>query len=151
MIFDSIENINNYISLNQNFEKAFNFIKTNNLEEFSDGRHEIDGDNIFILIQSYTSREEKENTWESHKKYIDIQYILKGKEIMGFNPVKQLTINGDYLEKEDVAFYEPVDNWTKLQVEEGQFAIFFPEDGHKPCCINVKPELIKKAVIKIYI
>ena len=151
MIFDSIENKNHYISLNKNFEKAFKFIENNNLEEVSNGRYEIDGDNVFVLIQSYTSRQEKENKWESHRKYIDIQYILRGTEIIGFKPVRQLIKNEDYFKEEDIAFYKPVYNWTKLEVEKGQFVIFFPTDGHKPCCINEKAELVKKAVIKICI
>ena len=72
MILDNIENIDTYASLNGSFEKAIQFIKENNLEEFLDVKYEIDGDNVFVLIQRYISRDEKENRWESHKKYIDI-------------------------------------------------------------------------------
>lgn len=149
MILDVIENINKYTLLNENFIKAFKFLKENNIEELPKGKYEIDGDNVFILIQEYTSRDEKENKWESHKKYIDIQYVLKGSEVMGYKNVLELTLTEDTFEEKDISFYDEVENWTKLKVQVGNFAIFFPEDGHKPCCISTEPESIVKAVIKV--
>lgn len=149
MVLDVIENISKYASINKNFIKAFRFIEENNLEEFSEGKYEVDGDNVFISIQTYITRDEVENKWEAHKKYIDIQYILKGTEVMGYKNLLDLNLTEDLLEEKDVAFYEEVENWVKLNLKAGDFAIFFPEDGHKPCCLSKEPELILKAVIKV--
>ncbi|MFT5871582.1 MAG: biofilm protein TabA [Clostridium sp.] len=149
MILDVIENINKYTLLNEGFKKAFKFLEENNVEELPKGKYEIDGDNVFILIQEYTSRDEKENKWESHKKYIDIQYVLKGSEVMGYKNILELNLVEDIFEEKDVSFYDEVENWTKLKVQAGEFAIFFPGDGHKPCCESTEPESIVKAVIKV--
>jgi biofilm protein TabA len=149
MILDVIENINKYACLIDNFHKVFKFIEDNNLQEFPEGKYEIDGDNIFVLIQDYTSRNEKENKWEAHKRYIDIQYILKGTEVIGYKNARSLNLTEDFFEEKDIAFYNEVEDWTKLKLEAGEFAIFFPREGHKPCCKSREIESIKKAVIKI--
>lgn len=151
MILDIIENINKYSFLSDKFKKAIKFLEDNKVEEFPEGKYEIDGDNVFILIQEYTSRNEKENKWESHKKHIDIQYVLKGAETIGYKSVLELNLAEDLFKEKDIAFYEEVENWTKLMLKAGDFAIFFPEDAHKPCCKSNESESIKKAVIKLKI
>ena len=149
MILDRIDNIGMYACLNKNLKKAAEFIKENNLEEFPVGRYEIDGDNVFLLIQEYTSKNENDARWESHKKYIDIQYVLQGEEIMGYKNISELTLAEDLYEQKDAAYYQNIEIWTKLIVKAGEFAIFFPGDGHKPCCAIGRPQPIMKAVIKV--
>lgn len=149
MILDKIENSEQYFCLNSNLEKAFKFLTDNNLKELADGRYEIDSDNVFALVQSYTTKDCKENKWESHEKYIDIQYIASGEETIVWTPVKELTISESFLEERDVVFYNETDHSSKLNLKEGYFGIFLPEDGHKPCCISNKPMEIKKVVVKV--
>lgn len=149
MILDKIENSEQYFCLNSNLEKAFKFLTDSNLKELADGRYEIDSDNVFALVQSYTTKDCKENKWESHEKYIDIQYIASGEETIVWTPVKELTISENFLEERDVIFYNETDHCSKLNLKEGYFGVFFPEDGHKPCCISNKPMEIKKVVVKV--
>lgn len=149
MILDRLENKNYYININNKFEKAFEFLTNNNLEKLADGRYEIDLDNIYALVQSYTTKANNETKWETHRKYIDIQYIVKGEECIGWIPVDQLNVSEQYSDEKDIAFYYEVPKWSELGMKLGYFGIFFPEDGHKPCCISNMPMDIKKVVVKI--
>ncbi|KZL89906.1 YhcH/YjgK/YiaL family protein [Clostridium magnum] len=149
MILDKIENSKQYFCLNSNLEKAFKFLVDNNFKELADGRYEIDSDNVYALVQSYTTKDCKDNKWESHEKYIDIQYIASGEETIVWTPVKELTISENLLEERDVIFYNETNYFSDLNLKEGYFGIFFPEDGHKPCFISNKPAEIKKVVLKV--
>jgi biofilm protein TabA len=149
MILDKIENSEQYLCLNSNLEKAFKFLMDNNFKELADGRYEIDSDNVYALVQSYPTKDCKENKWESHQKYIDIQYIASGEETIVWTPIKELIINENFLEERDVIFYNEIDHSSELNLKEGYFGIFFPKDAHKPCCISNKPMEIKKVVVKV--
>ena len=72
MICENISSTKNYSSINKNFEKAFKFLKNNDLKELALGKYEIDGDNVFASVQEYITKTEEEMNWESHEKYIDI-------------------------------------------------------------------------------
>jgi biofilm protein TabA len=149
VIIDNIENKDYYLSVSDNIGKALKYISENKLEEFEVGRYEIDSDNVFILIQAYTTKPEVECKWEAHKKYIDIQYIIEGSECIGWKPIKNLKVKQAYLNEKDVEIYNEVNKWVKLDMNTGDFAVFFPEDGHKPGCVNDIPMKLKKAVVKI--
>jgi len=149
MILDKLENQNLYVNVNSKLKKAFEFLSKNNLDQLIDGRYEIDSDNVYALVQSYTTNKEDNNKWESHQKYIDIQYIVKGNETIIWAPIDQLTIVEEYSEERDVTFYKESIYSSKLNLKDNCFCIFFPEDGHKPCCIFDEPMKIKKIVVKI--
>lgn len=149
MILDTLKNAEKYYKLDDNFRKAFEFLKANKLEELEAGRYEIDKDNVFAMVQAYTTSNESEIKWEAHRKYIDIQYVFEGTEVMGWYPAEKLTVKAEYSDEKDIAFYNEVDLWTKCILRAGEFAIFFPEDGHKPSCSVEKPLPVKKVVVKI--
>ena len=149
MILDKLENQGLYVNTNNNLKKAFDFLLNNNVEELADGKYEIDSNNVFALVQSYTTKQEDDNKWESHQKYIDIQYVFKGNETIMWTPVVELNVEEDYSEERDVTFYENSSHSTKLNLTDNYFCILFPEDGHKPGCIFDEPTKIKKVVLKI--
>lgn len=104
MILDILENGKNYVSLNDRFAEAFAFLAEKNFEELPDGRYEIDGENLFAVVMSYTTRPVTEVEWEAHQKYLDIQYLARGKEIIGWALLNQLTLSKPYSEEKDIAF-----------------------------------------------
>src|SRR5471030_3238780 len=106
MILDKLENQNLYINQNNKFKKAFKFLVDNNLEEFVDGKYEIDSDNVYALVQSYATKNIEDTKMESHEKYIDIQYIVKGEETIIWSPINELIIEEEYSEEKDVTFYK---------------------------------------------
>ena len=147
MIFDSIENSSIYYKLGEKFQKAFEFLKTNDLENLPLEKIEIDGDDIFAIPQKYTTKEDSEGKWEAHRKYIDIQYIINGSENIGFVLEDYLDELEPYDEEKDVAFYTGEGDYVLVNEEE--FVILFPDDAHKPGLKVGEKEEVRKIVIKI--
>lgn len=149
MIFENIKNKKDYTSVNTKFKAAFDFLTKTDLNLIQVGRYEIDGKNIYALVQEYMTESADKRRFEAHEKYIDIQYIIHGKEIIGYFPVEALTLQEDKLQERDAAFYKNVSGYTELTLSVGDYGIFFPEDAHKPCCEVLKPSHVKKIVIKV--
>jgi len=111
------------------------------------GKYPIDGDNVFATVTEDPSKDFEKTSWESHRKYIDLQYIITGDEKMGVWPVRKAIVIKEYDEKKDVANYSAE---GKFYVgTPGTFFIFFPTDAHRP---NITPggnKSVKKIVIKV--
>lgn len=149
MIIDKIENSSLYQNLGERIQKSFNYIKQTDLKNLNSGRYDLDGYNIFALISEYHTKPESEGKLEAHKKYIDIQYVIEGEELMGYTPIGNQEILEPYKAENDIVFLKG--NKVFIKVTEGMFAIFFPEDVHMPG-INVnKKSSAKKLVIKVRI
>ncbi len=149
MIADIIENAQNYYNLGKNFEKGFEFLKTTDLKNLENGRYEIDGDNIFVSIQDYQTKQENEGKFEAHKKYADIQFIIKGEEKIGYTNIKNCTPTTFYDDTNDIIFLDGTGDFIKAK--ENTFLVFFPQDAHMPCISVNNPEYVKKAVVKVRI
>ena len=149
MIADIIENAQNYYNLGKNFEKGFEFLKTTDLKNLENGRYEIDGDNIFVSIQDYQTKQENEGKFEAHQKYADIQFIIKGEEKIGYTNIKNCTPTTFYDDTNDIIFLDGTGDFIKAK--ENTFLVFFPQDAHMPCISVNNPEYVKKAVVKVRI
>lgn len=149
MIFDSIENAEMYYGLNSRIKTAFEFIKKTNFETLNEERVEIDGDNIFAMIQKYKTRNSEDAKWEAHRKYIDIQFMVTGAENMGFVLQDYLEIIEEYNPEKDVEFLEGLGDY--VQVNENEFVIFFPDDAHMPGLKIKENEMVHKVVVKVKI
>ena len=146
MIIDTLDNADKYINLHPRFAKAFEFIRSQNLNSIEPGKFEIDGKDIhasFSLKDGVTREAAKA---EAHNNYIDIQVCPTGKEELGWKPrSKSVTPKEAYNAEKDVTFFgDQMD--TYFELSEGQFAIFYPEDVHAPM-IGQGP--IKKLVVKV--
>ncbi|AAK78812.1 YhcH/YjgK/YiaL family protein [Clostridium acetobutylicum] len=151
MIVDKLENASLYVNMNKEMERAFEFLKNTDIQKLSDGKYEIDSDNVYASVQSYETKDKSEKKFESHEKYIDIQYIVKGKEFIEWSPIQNLSVEEAYSDEKDVIFYKDGKLSSKINLEDNYFCIFFPNDGHKPGCTFDKPMNIKKVVLKIKI
>lgn len=149
MICGNIKNSKNYSCINKNFEKAFEFLKSNDFTKVEVGKYEIQGEEIFALVQEYITENKEEKKWESHEKYIDIQLIVEGHEIMGYVPVEGLEIKEDLRPESDMIFYKKTIEGSNIKFTSGDYAIFFPEDGHKPGCAFGECSKVKKVVVKV--
>jgi YhcH/YjgK/YiaL family protein len=150
MIIDTIKNASKYFNVHPLFEKAFEYINSQDLPNLPDGKSGIDGDNLKAIVSNKTgmSKEESIAKFECHDKYIDIQVCIKGRETMGWKPREHCTQQkGDYNPEKDVVFYSDAPDMY-FELNDGQFAIFFPGDVHAPM-IGDGP--IKKLVIKVKI
>ena len=109
---------------------------------------ELDSDN-FGLEQVYISKNREECFFESHKKYIDVQFILEGEEIIEVADKDNLNVNMSYSEEMDLIKYEMTDNSSVLRLKKGDVAIFYPKDAHMPCVKINSPVKVVKTVVKV--
>ncbi|PKQ68429.1 YhcH/YjgK/YiaL family protein [Labilibaculum manganireducens] len=148
MIIDKIENSQLYAGVSERIAKAFAYINSTDLLNTEVGKYEIDGENVFALVQEYNTKNLEDCKLESHFEHIDIQYVISGTENMGVSILsKQIphTVNNE----KDVAFYK--NDSTLFELTEGMFAVFFPDDLHCPCIKNGENSKVKKLVVKIRI
>lgn len=133
---------------NSPFYPALRFLSEVPVEEIDVGRYDIDGDKIFALVSSYPSKSPAECKFESHKDYIDIQCLLKGKERIGIAPSSELEVSEPYDKSRDLIFYKTPQNFEWEPMTPGKFVMFYPKDGHMPNCNYGEPEDVLKVVIK---
>lgn len=149
MIFGHISNENPFV-LPTAIQRALNFLRTTDFSQQKVGEVEIDGRNIYAQIIDMTTRPKKDNRPEVHRRYIDIQFLAKGEEIIcvaaerGNNKISE-----SLLAERDIIFYHDVNDESELTMTEGSYAIFFPQDVHRPGCIKNKATSIRKVVVKV--
>ncbi len=128
-------------------KQAWEYLRTNDMRAIALGRHDIDGDRLFALVQEYTTRQAGECIWEAHRRYIDVQHVVFGEERMGYANLAHAREREPYDSARDVAFYEPGTDFITLRA--GMVAIFGPEDVHSPCGAAGAPRLVRKVVVKV--
>jgi len=149
MILDNIENYKKYEELNRNFEKAFKFLKREDLGSLAVGKYEIDGEEVFALVQEYETKDLENAKYEAHKKYIDIQYMLDGNEYMGYSSIDKLKITSPYSEENDFMLLSGEANLIMLNSKD--FSVFFPEDAHMPGIAIKDKNKVRKVVVKVIV
>ena len=147
MIIDKLSNSHLYSSLGERINIALAYLKQTDFSKTESGRYDIDGDSIFALVNEYTTKDESDGKLEAHKKYIDVQFVAKGCELMGYAPINNQKVINEYNEQNDITFFEGERSFTKVYEE--MFAIFFPTDLHMPGIKVQKSEYVKKVVIKV--
>jgi YhcH/YjgK/YiaL family protein len=149
MIVDKIENAHFYTTLNDLLAKAFEILKDKTLIQKNDGRYEVDGDKLYYIVQRYTTKPVEECKLEAHKKYIDVQFVVSGQEIIYHTPLNGLKIETPYDASKDVAFYKVPAGITAVNLAPGMFCILFPQDAHIPGCQIDGPSDVHKVVVKV--
>lgn len=101
------------------------------------------------VLDLHTARLE-ENFPEAHRLHIDVQYLVAGEEVIGVatQPL-DLPVHQPYDSERDIIFYQHAPEETLVRMLPGTFAVFFPQDIHRPNCAVGTPGPIRKVVIKI--
>jgi YhcH/YjgK/YiaL family protein len=147
MIVDRLEHEPEIPHLAARLRQGLEWLRTTDVGALPAGRHDIDGDRLYALVQQYTTRSPDECRWEAHRMYADIQYVVSGVERIGHAPLADAHEREPYDGARDVAFFEPGDEFVVLHP--GMFAIFLPEDVHAPCGAADKPAAVRKIVLKV--
>jgi YhcH/YjgK/YiaL family protein len=134
----------------ERWEKAFNYLKTNNLEKISIGRHELDGADLFVNVDEYTTKNEEDTRFEAHREYIDIQYLVYGEEKIGIAALSNTTEIIPYDSLKDITFLHSEQNNYHVASPD-RFFVFFPNDAHRPCVKTDENSKVRKVVVKIKI
>lgn len=145
MIFDRIENFENYRGLGKVYT-ALKFLAETDFTKIPLGKYELDGDNIYYMVQKYNTDPDK-TVSEAHKKYIDIQYIVKGEEVIAVAPIQAEKKLTEAKEEKDVWFYEC--NTKPVVINQGEFMVLYPSDLHLPGKAKNEPAEVLKVVVKI--
>ena len=148
MVIDTLENAGYYSSLNEGIQKAFHYLNTTDLNAIAPGKYAIDGDVLFAIVQEYNTLATTNEEMEAHKKYIDVQYMIKGEELVGHGVFIGQPRSKEYNAKEDfMLFPDQPSFFTKMAA--GTFMIFFPTDMHMPCIKVNEAITVKKVVVKV--
>lgn len=138
-----------YFNHKERWDKAFTFLKENDLKSIELKKYELDGTNLFASPSEYMSKDEENARYEAHKKYIDIQYVVSGKELIGISPLSdQKEVLVPYSEEKDIMFVT-VNNIKNYLAVPDRFFIFFPEDIHRPGLKDGESSQVRKMVIKV--
>jgi YhcH/YjgK/YiaL family protein len=115
----------------------------------ADGRHEIDGDDVFALVSTYHTGPSTEKRFETHRVYADLQYVAAGTERILHTPAEGLAVEAPYDEAKDIAFYAEPKASSSLLLRAGDLAVFHPADAHKPGCMAGGRDEVRKVVVKV--
>ena len=149
MIKDKLANSELYFSLSENIKQGLIWLKENDLEILEDRRYEIEGTDNYVSIQTYQTKNDAK--YESHKKYIDIQYIIEGSEKIGVTNLSNCISCIKYDSEKDLEFFDINCKEEFLTLNKGEFLILYPHDAHKPSISIDKITTVKKAVVKVAI
>jgi YhcH/YjgK/YiaL family protein len=146
MITDSLKNASCYSKITPRIATAFRFLQKKNLTKLPVGRHKIDGTNIYAMVIDYKTKPKEKGVWEAHRRYIDVQYVAKGKELIGYANVKGLKA-GPYHSKDDYLLLKG--KGIFIPATAGTFVILMPQDAHMPGTAVGRPTKVRKVVVKV--
>lgn len=146
MICDRLANAAWYRGLPRSLVQALDFLRESDVLSLSLGRHDLDGDRLFALVQEYSTRPVADCRWEAHRRYVDVQFVARGVERIDVANVADMRVVEAYDATKDVAFFAGEGDAITLRA--GTFAIFAPQDVHRPCVAVATPEPVRKIVIK---
>ena len=147
MILDTLENAAKYTDFKAGLSEGFGFLDQPAVAELQPGRYEISDDLVFAIVEKNQGRKVSEGKLESHRKYIDIQYVISGEETMGWSPLADCVSDGGYDAERDLEFFEG-EPQALVRVPAGSFAVFLPTDAHLP---GIGEGGIHKVVVKVAI
>ena len=148
MILGTVRYPSRYGGLGVGVRKGLEYLAAQGeLASLAIGRHEIDGENLFVDVMEAATTHHSKKPFEAHRSYLDIHITLRGEEWYGYAPVEDLREVEPYSAERDVCLF--TGEGVYFQVPKGQFVLFFPEDGHKPCVCFKESGDIKKLVMKV--
>lgn len=132
-------------------EQALDFLRNTDFRTLEPGVVEIDGKNIFAQIIDMTTRDAAENRPEVHRRYLDIQFLAWGEETIGVAiDTGNNQISESLLEQRDIIYHDS-EHESFIEMIPGSYALFFPQDVHRPGCNKSIATPIRKIVVKVAI
>ena len=146
MIIDQLKNSSLYFDISKNIGAALRYLRDTDLSNIKPGRYEIDGSNIYAMKQKYETKLKENGIWEAHRHYIDVQFIIKGTELIGYANIEYLKA-GEYDNVKDML---PLyGDGVYFEAGAGTFVILMPQDAHMPGIAVSTPQSVEKIVLKV--
>ncbi|MBF0594392.1 MAG: YhcH/YjgK/YiaL family protein [Candidatus Omnitrophica bacterium] len=150
MIVDHINNLGRYNVPSR--KEIARYLAATNVVTLVVPETEINGRDLFVRPSSYRTKNPDEGKFETHRVYMDLQYVVQGAEIMETAPVDVLEALTEYDSSKDCQFFKAGKDISRTLVRAGEFAVFFPGEAHRPCCSPENaPSDVKKLVFKVRI
>ena len=150
MLIDHLQYASKYYTASPNLAKALQWLEKNQaqLATMQNGEYEIDGRDVYAIVNSYNTKPESECGWEAHKIYCDIHYSVTGSERIAYAPIHAMAETQAYNTEKDYSLYTGTGDF--VLVREGMFCLLLPQDVHAPGAFaNSQSEFLKKVVIKL--
>jgi biofilm protein TabA len=150
MIATDLAHITGQIAMTPALQKAVDFLRTHGDRELPEGRIAIDGDRVLASVQLYTTIVTDTPKVEAHRRYIDLQFIASGEEVIAWTPLERLRITQAFDEAKDNCFGTALpEDLTRIHLRAGQLAVFYPEDAHAPRLAAGASVPVTKIVVKV--
>ena len=140
----------NSAELERRCEEAVDYLVGLHGDALAPGVHDVN-ESFYYSIQEYTPDGDKDKPYESHRKYIDVQLLLDGEEMLQVTDINRLTVASAYEEKKDRTLYHTSDNGSGTILRPGSVVILYPKDAHRSISIRAFSSPVKKIVGKVKI
>jgi biofilm protein TabA len=150
MLIDHLHNSSKYYGISSYVAKALQWLEMHKdqLATMDNGRYEIDGEDVYAIVNSYDTKPMADCGWEAHKVYCDIHYSVSGSERIAYAHSSRMTESQAYNTEKDYSLYQGEGDW--VAVRENIFCLLLPEDVHAPgAFIDDRSTFLKKVVIKL--
>lgn len=148
MIYDTLKHIAAYRGMGANMDRAIDLLQNTDFSKLEAGRYEVDGANLFYMIQEPELRLEADAQFEAHRRYADIQLALTDGEIINCLPTEDVSKWLPFDEDKDIGFSDVQEKGIAMPLNAGQFMILFPQDAHMPC-LKGCADKTRKVVVKV--
>lgn len=149
MIVGNLQNREWYLAVHPQMKRAFDFLEECMAHGAQPGRYELDGGEVYALVFRYAPGEKDNPRYETHDHCLDIQCMAAGSEFQWYCPRKDLTPLAGYDPEKDVSFYGFQGQGSRLHLKAGDFAVYFPQDGHLPGMPDGTADECMRVVVKI--
>jgi len=147
MILDHLRNATLYRSLHPRLQTALDYLLGNDLPQLPEGKHLVDGEQVFAIVQEYETKPIHQGRWEAHRVYTDVQVVVAGVERIGYTSPDRVIVMDPYNATDDIGFYVGQGQFAELSA--GMFMILMPHDVHMPQLAVGTPGRVRKIVMKV--
>ncbi|WP_167619351.1 YhcH/YjgK/YiaL family protein [Maribellus sediminis] len=129
------------------WNSVFKFLKETDLRSLEIGRIDLN-ENVYAAVSEYETKNHPDALFESHREYVDLQYVISGEELIGLTNDQSIPVSVPYSEEKDITFYS-YDGGKLMPADPTRYFIFFPDDIHRPCLKVGDQKMVRKIVLKI--
>ena len=151
MIFGNVRDFeSSFAWLPAPLKTAVEHLKQTDFNALPAGNYDLQGKDIYVQVIDMTTKPFAETRPEVHRQYIDVQFLVRGREKIGVaSDTGNNGVAEDLLAERDLLFCKTMENESTLTMTPGSFAVFLPTDVHRPGCAFDQPEAIRKVVVKV--
>jgi len=147
MVSDHIKYAPEYFNLSAGIRVALEYLARTDVAALAPGRHDIDGDRVFVLVSDYDTRQPSEAFWEAHRRHVDVQFVQSGSERIAYGDIARFKLDPYDAERDLLVAHGTSDRF--VEVGAGEFVILLPHDVHMPGLTGQAVEAVRKAVVKV--